>query len=291
MNITLQQMSTLDAVIRQGSIQAGARQLNRTHPGVISTLKKLESELGFALFDRSGYRSTLTQQGEAFYKSCQCILNNVEELKAQAHHLSRHEEAEISVVIGDITPMPEALGMLKIFSGANRFTELNLLFENLEGANERLLKGETDLIIHYIDKSDPRYEYKDFCQVKIVPVSTGSFLNTPLRHDLKYTDLEKHTQCIIRSTANQKSTQTKNHFIIEQSPHITVGDQYTKKEIIIQGMAWGHMPLFLVENELNDGTLISIESNYIKSRTVDIVVSRLQKNNHGIMAERLWNIF
>ncbi|HED35711.1 MAG TPA: LysR family transcriptional regulator, partial [Gammaproteobacteria bacterium] len=45
MNITLQQMSTLDAVIRQGSIQAGARQLNRTHPGVISTLKKLESEL------------------------------------------------------------------------------------------------------------------------------------------------------------------------------------------------------------------------------------------------------
>ncbi|VAW65940.1 hypothetical protein MNBD_GAMMA11-1375 [hydrothermal vent metagenome] len=289
MNITLQQINTLDAVIKQGSIQAGARRLNKTHPSVITALKKLENELGFTLFDRSGYRSTLTQQGEAFYRSSQRILSDIAELKTQVQHLNNHEEAEINIGIGDITPIPEALKTLREFSQQNRFTNLNLLFENLEGAHERLVDGNADLIIHHIDKSDPRFEYRDFCQVQIIPVVSADFLDAHISRHLKYTDLKKYTQCIIRSTANKNTS--KNHFVLEHVPQITVGDQYTKKEIIMQGMAWGHMPEYLIKNELKSGQLLSIEGPYIKGQTIDIVISRLHKNRHGVMAERLWQMF
>jgi len=53
-------------------------------------------------------------------------------------------------------------------------------------------------------------------------------------------------------------------------------------------MAWGHMPLFLVEKELESGELQSIEGTYIKSTTLDIVVARLQSVQDGLITEHLW---
>lgn len=61
--VSLKQIQALDAVVREGSFQAGAKILHKTHPSVISLLGKLEGQLGFALFDRSGYRTTLTDAG------------------------------------------------------------------------------------------------------------------------------------------------------------------------------------------------------------------------------------
>jgi len=289
MNITFHQMTTLVAVIEHGNIKAGANSLHKTHPSVITALKKLESELGFSLFDRSGYRSTPTDRGMVFYRRCKQVLNEVEDLKNLSHHLQKNKNTEISIAIGDVTPLEPALRLLRKFTEKNKFTHLNLLFENIEGANERLLEGETSLIIHHIDKSDIRYEHKDFCSIKIIPVVAEGFLNIPLTNKLKYTDLRNYNQCIIRSTA--KTILTKDHFILNQSPSITVGDQYTKKEIIVQKMAWGHMPLFLIEEELKQGKLISIEGEFIKSSTLDIVIARLHNDNHDQMEELLWEIF
>jgi DNA-binding transcriptional LysR family regulator len=289
MNLTLQQMLTLDAVVREGGIQAGARSLNKTHPSVITVLKKLEDELGFALFDRSGYRSVLTEEGKRFHKSVRKILGDIDELKNQAIHLRGDEERELNIVLGDITPLPEALAVLRKFSKEHPHTRLNLFFGNLFGPNELLLDGMVDLIIHHIDKADSRYEYRDFCRVPVIPVVAPGFLDMPASRELRYSDLKGYTQCIIRDT----STHSKklNRFVLDETPHLTVGDQYTKKEVIVQGMAWGHMPRFLIEQELNNGKLVSIAGKYMKGVTREIVIARLAAPEKGIMAERLWNSF
>lgn len=285
----MQQMVTLDAVVNEGGIQAGARYLNKTHPSVITALKKLEAELGFALFDRSGYRSVLTEEGKTYHKSVKQILGDILDLENQARHLRNGEEAELNIVLGDITPLGDALKVLRLFSEEYTFPSLNLLFENLQGPNERLLTGDADLIIHHIDQSDPRYEYQDFCKVSVVPVVAAGFLDIAISEQLKYSDLKNYTQCIIRDTAT--ADVQKDYFVLANAPHITVGDQYTKKEIILQRMAWGHMPLFLVEEELKTGELVSIEGEHIKGHVIDIVVARLSANETGIMAERLWQFF
>ena len=289
MNITLQQMLALDAVVNQGSVQAGARHLHKTHPSVITALKKLEDELGFALLDRSGYRSMLTEEGKAFHKSVRRILGDLQELKNQATQLRLGEETELNIVLGDITPMTNALSVLRRFAEDYPHTRLNLFFENLYGPNEWLLDGNADLIVHHIDKSDPRYEYRDFCKVPVVPVVAPGFLPFPVSDKIRYTDMKGYTQCIIRDTAVRGGN--KNYFVLDDSPHITVGDQHTKKEVILQSMAWGHMPLFLIETELKSGELISLEGEHIKGNTLDIVVARLGTGEKGLMAERLWQFF
>lgn len=286
MNIILRQINAFVAVIEQGSIQAAASKLYKTHPSIVTSIKKLEMELGFSLFDRSGYRSVPTEQGKVFYRQCLQVLNEVDDLKSISTHLQQNKETEISIAIGEITPLSLVLPLLHEFTENNKSTHLNLLFENLEGANERLFGGKANIIIHHIDKSDIRYDYLSFCEVMIIPVVAKGFLNTPITPNLKYDDLKKYTQCIIRSTA--QTTPSNDHFILENSPYITVGDQHTKKEIILQKMAWGHMPLFLVEKELESGELQSIEGKYIRSTTIDIVVACLQNFQRGVITEHLW---
>jgi len=286
MNITLHQMNAFVAVIEQGSVQAAANKLYKTHPSIVTSMKKLETELGFPLFDRSGYRSVPTEQGNVFYQKCLQVLDELDDLKSLSTHLQENKETEISIDIGDITPLTPVLSLLHEFTENNKTTHLNLLFENLEGVNERLFEGKANVIIHYIDKSDIRYDYHDLCKVKIVPVVAKDFLNTTITPKLKYVDLKKYTQCIIRSTA--QTIPSNDHFILKNSPYITVGDQHTKKEIILQKMAWGHMPFFLVKNELKSGELISLEGNHIKSSTLDIVVARLQNISHGSVTRHLW---
>jgi len=288
-NITLQQVKTLDAVVKEGSIQAAAEFLNKTHPSVIALLNKLEQNLQLRLFDRSGYRLRLTDEGEAFYKQSQQLLKEMETLEEQAALLREGEEAELNIVIGDLTPIPEAMQILRNFSLQYPSTRLNFLFENLNGPNEKLLHGEADLIIHHINQSDPRYEYRPFCEVDIVPVAAPGFVQAQNIQELSFADLKGQTQCIIRDTSTIEEKH--NFFILENNPHITVGDQRTKKEIIVQSMAWGHMPRFLVEQELQDGSLISLRNPNLQGQQIEINVVRLRECNHGIVANKLWDLF
>ncbi|MGV6806722.1 MAG: LysR family transcriptional regulator [bacterium] len=287
--ISLKQLQTLDAVVRGGSFQAGAKALHRSHPSVINLMRSLEEQLGFALFDRSGYRTRLTEAGEAFYKHALRILREQAELEDLAGFLKEDNEARLRIVIGDVTPLDETLRVLRRFTQQHPHVQLDLDFENLSGPRERLLDGDADLIIHHVDPSDSRFECQKIAQVKIIPVVAPGFLAFEPDSDTRYAALRPYTQCIIRDTARQGEKE--NHFILDDAHCITVGDQHTKKSIIVQSMAWGHMPDFMIADELEAGSLTRIEGRWIKSSVVDIVVARAAGEYRGIMAEKLWDAF
>lgn len=287
--ITLKQIQSLDAVVREGSFQAGARALHRTHPSVITLLKKLEQQLGFALFDRSAYRTTLTEAGRAFHRQSLRLLEDHAELAELADHLSRGRETRLRIVIGDVTPLAETLRILRGFADRYPRLQLDLGFENLAGPRERLLDGEADLIVHHVDPSDSRFEYQPLTHVEIIPVAAPGFLDFALGPDLSLEAMRRYPQCIIRDTA--RHSEQDNYFVLQGAPCVTVGDQHTKKAVIQQGMAWGHMPEFLIADELAAGRLVSLAGRHIKGAGVDIVVARLGGGRKGEMARRLWEYF
>jgi len=287
--ITLKQIQTLDAVVREGSFQAGANALHKAHPSVINLLKKLEAELGFALFDRSGYRTTLTDAGRAFYRRSLRLLDNHEALEDLARHLRQGKETRLRIVVGDVAPLVETLQVLRDFADLHPHVQLDLGFENLSGPRERLLDGEADLIIHHVDHADPRFEYQPVTRVAIIPVIASGFLDFEVGTDTRYDDLKPYLQCIIRDTA--RHTAQDSYFVLDDAPRMTVGDQHTKKAVILQGMAWGHMPDFMIADELETGALVSIAGHYIKGINVDIVAARLSTGLQGVVAEQLWQYF
>jgi DNA-binding transcriptional LysR family regulator len=284
--LTLQQLQCFDAVATEGSFQAAAAKLHRTHPTVFTAVKNLEAQLGITLLDRDGYRVALTDAGRSFHARTRIFLAELGTLHNHATQLAMGEESELSVVIGDLCPLPEMLGLLRRFFERCPGVRLNLYFEAIAGPWERLLDGDADLILHHIDKSDTRLESVNLCRVDMIPVVAPRFLAFPVSDDLAPEQMRDYVQCVVRDTSRHSAP--RDYFLVEGARSWTVSDQLMKKEIILRGMGWGHMPDFLVERELRDGRLLSIKGRHFPGVETDIVAARLRNKPHGPVAGRLW---
>lgn len=283
---TLTELMCFDAVADEGSFQAAAVKLHRTHPSVFAAVGKLERQAGLRLLDRTSYRVTLTDIGKSFHRQTTKLLRNLDALNTLTAQLAMGEETDIRVVIGDLCPLPETLGLLNRFFDNCPNTRLHLHFESIAGPWERLSDGDADLILHHVNKSDQRLEFIDLYPVQVVPVVAPGFLPFPVSDFLTPDQMQGFVQCIIRDSA--RHTEPPNYFLIEGARSCTVADQLMKKQIILQGMGWGHMPKFLVESELASGHLLSIQGRHFPGVVADIVAARRRGVPHGPMANRLW---
>lgn len=283
---TLHDLQCFDAVARAGGFQAAAATLHRSHPAVFAAVAKLERQLGLALLDRSGYRVSLTAAGKSFHVRAQSLLRELNALRAHAEQLAMGEETELRIVIGDFCPRPYVLGLLSRFFADCPATRLDLHFEAVAGPQERLYDGEADLILHRVDKSDGRIEWVDLAKVPFVPVVAPGFLRGPMPRAIKPALLRDYTQCVMRDTA--RHTPQQDYFTVEGARQCTVADQLMKKEIIVQGMGWGHMPRFLVEDELRDGRLLSIANRHLPGSVEELVAARRTDRAQGPVSNRLW---
>jgi DNA-binding transcriptional LysR family regulator len=285
-DFTLHDLQCFDAVVRSGGFQPAAATLHRSHPAVFAAVAKLERQLDLILLDRSGYRVRLTEAGLSFHRQARSLLRELESLRTHAAQLSMGEESEIHVVIGDMCPRPQVLGMLGRFFAHCPSTRLHLHFEAVGGPWERLFDGKADLLLHWIDKSDPRVEWVDMCKVLFIPVVAPDFLPAQTKRPITPDQMRAYTQCVMRDTARHSTQQ--DYFILEGAPQCMVVDQGMKKEIIMQGFGWGHMPCLLIEEELRDGRLQSIAGRHLPGRTEELVVARRRDRPHGPISNRLW---
>jgi DNA-binding transcriptional LysR family regulator len=284
--LTLHQLVCFEAVVSEGSFQAAAEKLRRSQPTVSSTVKNLETQLQLSLLDRSGYRVTLTEAGRSFYERTRVFLHEMKRLRDHAAQLAMGEESELRVVIGDVSPLRETLGLLRRFFDKCPGTKLHLHFEAISGPVERLLDGEADLILHHIDKADPRLEFVDLFAVKIVPVVAPNFLRFPISKSITPEQMRDYVQCVIRDSA--RHSQPRDYFLLEGARSWTVSDQLMKRELILQGMGWGHMPRYLVERDLRDGKLLPITGRHFRGGQAELVAARRRNTPHGPIANRLW---
>ena len=285
-DLSLQELLCLNAVVEEGSFQAAADRLHRTHPTVFNAIKNLENRLDLRLLDRSGYRVSLTAEGRSFHLKARQVLDNVVALQKHAQFLAAGEEAELRVVIGDLCHLPDMLARLKRFFDDCPATRLHLQFETLTGPVERLMDGDADLILHHIDEADVRMEFIRLGKVKLIPVVAPCFLKFAIHDAITTEQMRDYVQCILRDTATH--TQHREYHLIPGAHSWTVSDQFMKKELILQGMGWGNMPGYLVKDELADGRLLSIRGRYFKESQLQLVAARRSDVMHGPVAARLW---
>lgn len=285
--VTIHQLMCFDAVVSEGGFQAAAEKLLRSQPTVSSSVKNLEAQLGLTLLDRSGYRVALTEAGRSFHERTRVFLHELRSLRDHAAQLAMGEESELRIVIGDLCPIPETLGLLRRFFDGCPGTRLHLHFEAISGPWERLFDNDADLILHHIDRADPRLEFIDLFTVKLVPVVAPNFLRFPISHAITPEQMRDYVQCVIRDTARRSPP--RDYYLVEGTRSWTVSDQLMKKELILQGMGWGHLPRFLIERNLRDASLLPITGQHFRGGQVELVAARRRDVPHGPIANRLWS--
>jgi DNA-binding transcriptional LysR family regulator len=232
----------------------------------------------------------LTAQGRAFHARAQSLLQEWARLGVHARQLAMGEESELRVVIGDLCPLPETLALLSRFFARCPGTRLSLHFETVGGPLERLFDDQVDLILHRVEKSDTRLEWIDLGTVPMLPVlAPGLLVLVNDGHDVRPEQLRELTQCVLRDSARHSAPQ--DYFIVPGASQCTVPDQLMKKELILQGMAWGHLPAFLIERELREGRLKSVAGQPFPGRVEELVAARRRDQPHGPVASSYGTTF
>jgi DNA-binding transcriptional LysR family regulator len=284
--LTLAQLRTLDAIVSEGSLQAAATKLGRTHPTLHTALNAMEQAIGFKLFDRNAYRLALTRDGAAFLDRARRVLSEMDDLQTFAAHVAAGDESELRVVVGDLSPLPRMLGLLKGFFGGHPQTRLHLQFETLSGPWDLLAGDKVDLILHHVLDGDARFETLRLGRVTLVPVAAPGFLPFPIAA-ATVERMRELVQCVIRDSAAKPDP--RSYFVLDGARTCTVSDQMMKKEVIVQGLGWGHMPDYLVADELANGRLISFANQCFQGSVVHLVAARKVGKPHGPIAAKLWD--
>lgn len=282
----LHDLRCFDAVARFGSFQAAADALHRSHPSVFAAVARLEAQLGLTLLDRSGYRVEPTEAGRLFQARAALSLRDIDTLDAFARQLAGGEETMLRVVLGDLCPRALILSALSGFFTGQPRTRLHLDYEAVTGPFERLREGTADLIFHRADAASHDFEQIRICEVRLLPVAAPGFLPGSAGSERTPRLLQTLTQCVIRDTARHVTAE--DHFLIAGAPTCSVPDHAMKKELILHGLAWGHLPDFMVEEELNTGSLVSLQARALSGRTEMLAAMRHADRTHGPIAEKLW---
>lgn len=282
----LHELRSFDAVVRLGGFHAAATTLGRTHPSVFASVGHLEARLGFALFDRSGYRVEPTAAGRAFHARTAASLRELTSLAAYAQQLRQGEEPVLRVVLGDLCPRSLVLPALAAFFAEHPRTRLHLDYEAVGGPAERLRANTADLVFHRAEAFTAQFEHMALREVHLVPVAAAGFLPFTVDGGLTPDQLRPFMQCIIRDTAQEGVSE--QHFLIDGAESCSVADHSMKKELILHNVAWGHLPDFVVEEELRTGALISLKGPALPGSVETLAAVRIRDKPHGPVATALW---
>lgn len=140
-------LKTLQTVVTSGSISEAANLLCKTQPAVSMSIKRLESEVGFELFDRTGYRLELTDKGKIYYQRSKQILAQVSQLNSLSESYTRGEEHEVKIALEGTADIDAV--MTKLVPVQQRFpnTELHIQGVQILKALELLTEQRVELAI------------------------------------------------------------------------------------------------------------------------------------------------
>lgn len=135
------------AVARSGSFVRAAEEEGVAQPSLSQQIKKLESEIGFPLFDRLGRSIKLTHYGEALLPHAEAVLRQAAEARKSLDALNRPDAGKL--VVGAIpTILPYALvEPVAAFQREHPLVDLHLTERTTENLIEGLRSGEIDLAV------------------------------------------------------------------------------------------------------------------------------------------------
>lgn len=290
--MTLEQLKMLKYLAEQGSLKAASEKLYKTQPAISQGLKHLESYLGVNLFDRSGYRLELTKEGHKIYQHALKLLNEASEIKQIAQHLNRGHESSITLSIEASFDLKRFLPWLEKIQSEFPRTQIQLNQEHISGAFEAVEEGTADIAITAVDSlklESGVFDSKLLVKGNLINIAAPRFL---MRHPNleKVNELSDEYQIVVQDSG--QSSEGKNYSVQTGQRCWYVNDFYTKKILISSGMGWGRLPEYMIEDELNNGSLLKLKLEDIKTELIlNYHALKLRTRVLGPVATRFWESF
>lgn len=281
--MTLDQIETFVAIAQEGGLRAASKILYKTQPTLSTGIKNLEEELGVILLNRDNYRVQLTDAGEALYLKAQEILEHTKKFKSMAQEITMGKELKLNLAIDYLCPMRFLLKILSEYSKKCSTTKLEMDFEVLSGAENKILDNISNLAITPFISKHSKFEFEKICNIKIVPVVSKAQFKSKAP---SLEQLLKLPQIVVRDSS--KSDIRPDFGTSLEFKQWTVSDHSIKRELILNGFGWGHLEETSIDKELKSKKLIELKLKGINSKNMPLYIVRSISQPFGPVAMDLW---
>jgi DNA-binding transcriptional LysR family regulator len=255
--VSLDQLRTFVAAVDHGSFSAAGRALGRAQSVVSQTIGNLEGQLGVVLFERVGRYPHLTREGTNLLDDARRIVTGTDGLKAKARSFASGLEPELAIVVDVMFPHACLTHALASFKQRFPATPLRLDVEALGAVAQMVVNGRCSLgITGTLPFPPPTLTTEPlFGERMLTVVAPGSSLAgrtgpVPLK------DARDETQLVL----TDRSLLTDGTDYGVQGRNIwRLADLGAKHALLRAGLGWGHMPQWLVADDLKEGRLERIE--------------------------------
>lgn len=167
----LLEMRVFKTVVETGGFTAAANVLNVSQPFVSQSVTNLERRLGVQLLHRSTRTMRLTGEGERFLRSCNEILETLEEAEAQVRSSEPTGNLRVSA--------PHAFGMDQLVPQLPRFLaaypKLCVHF-SLSDSNVNLIEDNFDIAVRMGRLQDSSLRSRKLCNLQRIVVASPAYL-------------------------------------------------------------------------------------------------------------------
>ncbi len=254
----LDQLRTFQQVALTGSFTKAARELFLTQPAVSQQIKALENSYRVKLFDRSGKKVQLTNEGEALYSKINVLLNELKDIERLFEDLSEREIGRIDIASTAIFStyfLPQAMGnFIKKYHGV----ELELHTGNSHKVISKLLEGSADFGFGGVVKPEPDIQYTMIHQEPFIFVAGA---NHPLTvkpridvEDLKsFPFIWREHGTLIRRKMEEMLGGRQSRMFFKNV--IEIQNVETVKRLVEEGYGVTIIPEIAVRREISEGWL------------------------------------
>lgn len=255
MKFSLDQILTFVAVVDHGGFAPAGRAQNRAQTAVSYAIQRLESQLGDQLFDRSGYRPTLTPAGLALLPYARRIAADVTAFNTQAQIVTGGVEAELDVAFDAMFPMATVTGLLRRLQ--EQFPSLRLRIRTeVRGRTPQLVVDGTCKIGFNVYRQTPTMlECMPLlmCHVYMVVAPQHPLATTSGR--IAIDALRQHVQVVLVDSAGGSGPQDQSEYARDSWRVETVN---ALVELLRAGVGYGLLPDYIAEREIAAGRLVRL---------------------------------
>ena len=287
--MTIDQLIMFKTVAESGSLRAASELLHKTQPAISQGIRQLESQLAVTLFNRDGYRLALTAEGKQIFQHAQRLLNEAAEIKQVAQHLSGGNEATITLAFEAAFDLSRILPVLEITQNEFPNTQIIIKQEYLTGAIEALDLGNADIVISAAEILQLQSGQLELCLLHkgaLIDVASPMLI---LRHpDLRLSsELRNEYQIVVQDSGS--GTRNIELGVQDGQRRWYVNDISTKKMLIQSGMGWGKLPDYLIEQDVESGSLVKLQLSD-KQTHIELNYYAMKSKKHllGPVASKLW---
>ena len=228
MNIDLELYKVFYVVAKNKHMTRASEELHISQPAISQSIKKLEDQLGGALFLRSNKGMELTEEGKMFYdyvKGALELINNAENEFTSFKDLSKGE-----IKIGCSTTLTKLILMDAIKEFHADYPKINVNIENALTSTliNDLKMGKLDFVIfNESDIKETNLNLEKLCELKQGFVYNPDYYSDDIED---YSDLNNYPLILQKPESN--SRKLLNHIVEEQNIKLIPKMEVVSQELI-----------------------------------------------------------